>query len=83
MFKKLIKTTLKWEKESHAHLLKCSERIILIASSSVSFNINVLKSRILHQFILGKLFTEILCLTSLHAFYSSSTQRMNSQAGQL
>lgn len=54
-FQKLIKSTLKWEKESHAHLLKCSKRIVLIVSSRESFNIHVIKSRIL-QFFLGRLF---------------------------
>jgi len=39
--------------------LKCSEGIVLIVSSRGSFNINVIKSRILQQFILGRLFVGI------------------------
>lgn len=60
-FWKLIKSTLKWEKKSHAHLLQCSERIVLTSSSWESFNINinVIKSGILHRFILRRLLTEI------------------------
>lgn len=90
-FKKLIKSTLKWEKESHAHLPKCSDITLLIVSSREAFNINVIDWNfarleligILHEFILGRLFTEICVFYFPSCILSSSTLRMDFQAGQL
>lgn len=89
-FWKLIKSTLKWEKESHAHLLKCSDVTVLIVSSRESFNINVVDwnfawlelNGILHKFILGRLFIEICVFYFPSGILSFSTLRMDFQADQ-
>lgn len=60
-----------------AHLLKCSERIVLVVSSREYFNIHAIKAEFCANSFWEDCSLRFVSFTSLYAFYSSFTQRMD------